>query len=55
MLGSQKISKGQPNSSVGQLILVQPKYITQPKHNIILFQKYNLEVDLFKKGDPKFL
>ena len=27
--------------------------ITQPKHFVILFQKYNLEVYLFKKGSPK--
>ena len=50
--GSQKIFRGRPNISVGQPILVHPN-ITQPKHVVTLFQKYDLEVDLFKKGWPK--
>ena len=47
--GSQKCFRGRPNILVGQPILVQPN-ITQPKHIIILFQRYDLEVDLFKKS-----
>ena len=42
MPGSQKNFKGRHNISVGQPIVVP-----QPK------QKYNLEVDLFKKGWSK--
>ncbi len=39
MPGSQKIFRGTSDISVGQPILVQPKYCY-----------FNLEVDLFKKG-----
>ncbi len=46
--GSQKIFRGRPNISVGQPILIQPKYNPmQPEHIVIVFQKYDLEVDLF--------
>ncbi len=47
MPGSQEIFRGRPYIPVGQPILVQPKY-NQTKHIVILFQKYDLEVELFK-------
>ncbi len=35
--GSQKVFRGRRNISVGQPILVQPKY-NQPKHTVIVLQ-----------------
>ena len=48
----QKIFSGRPNILVGQPMLVQPKY-NPTKTYCYFIQKYDLEVDLFKKDWPK--